>query len=1651
MAAKVRILSKEELDKLTRRNTNDGNHESLHCETVQDALHLWSNLLATVYEPSATDRHMTAACNAICLVARKCSRSKSDEVRALFCSKRTWAQVFDVARCAFAAGKNKPALQVLDTLAYLAEADPEKKLVAQSVSVAATEMLIILFNQHPRKSLKEACIVLYFFLRKLSDFMCFSDVLQEAFQGARLNFSRLCRGYGIEESAVDQYEDMQWFAFVLSLLMAIRVAESRSATLKLLSLLITLSIPGHPVDVVVIMNKAIELYSAANETALEDVSRDVLPSLLTESKQYHIFLSRQGNKAASTVPDVQVVLAILDFGKRQGFVSENGTSATGNCEAESANETEIPTLVNTILFDSSDQSYFGFTNLLSNASPAIRLRACELLTFSKSPKVPVPAAALTCLADSLHLLHDDTDAFHRGELLSTFRRFLTRLCVSRFLLNKTSSSEQFMDADRFFNFYTTFLRTELAPHLSYGRHILALDLICYIAATGTTSGHTFPYFIMADQKLLSSLFLLVLDPYDDVRATATQVLAYAKIAHAADPVVTTMFKNVVNILDPMAGAAALAAATNRADHADALGRIVSLIHITGAINPQEPGKYALHDPDGMLYAHAQELCSYVNSIEAFNVSASYALHGNILGVSYIIKGEKNKAASSPAILLQDDLLSVCRRIWTLSQAHLCVDSPEIETELADEAGSSGPKDSLAYAWRALRDSNLLMQAMLNSCAPELCLLRTIGDSCFEQLALLRHRGAFSTVAQTFVLCCQKARDAEDAQSKELIGLWFGRALDELERQADKLTRRSAGLPAMFTALLHPHDHEVFSVAFQALANIAMQAVPQASEESSQNKLRLPQVHALNCIKDVMTASRFRTMTEPLVVVTINMAARCMGSPIWAIKNCGLMLLQASINRLDPDTSLGASEAGLNARVALHATLTPFEISLALLQTELGQSTSASESERDHNLKQAFQGSTEAEFAGLDLLGRLYLDTDERAVARATTISKLSHELWHIRAQAARLVASITLQGEELSTLHEMLTGLKSLASVNECHGRFLVAQNLLKRIQENLERGEYLFPFVELLVDAAVRPIVLRSSTGAAMWLELAIELFNCAFDLPDQQRKLRCAFEGHKKSSMISDDRVHALLNRASSLFIVAAYNAIDAPETGRIDLKPSQEEDVALHVLTGVQAVMPYRASGPVVDMLGATITSQNPHDVRAAAVSAVPSVLQDTDLPEVMAQIDFASLVSRDLRNSQLRLYAYLVGQSWAKQREGDLRQLKASATGFCVHLRAAANDEIEDTTRRAAIDALLEWKRIENLAHMLDYLCGTTSRLEIMSVLYDLLNDDDDEIRLLSAEVAARFTSSRDKEGGKDPDRAVDIFSAAASRQKLRDELLQQFSNEDSFQVECWRRLLGINVTVSRPRLEAAVAAYLKRNSVQRQQQDIQAAANDLFAEEKQNLYIDDVAELRLWAKMLMSLDLDTTGPLPSTVKSWATDGLQNLTDALLKSNLGSSMYHGSDFEMLLLRVIVVTRIFGTSDNEVHDLKKICNHAWKNSSANVDLRCHVPQIDLLSCRATKHYLSAVTTNPSKLCSRNQYRNFDLEHTFTDLMARFNVTLFLCVFFIIPVVVFLAWKFWVWYILQGDLERIEEGLRRQQAEIPAAVGPPVAEAPPPPPPAP
>ena len=38
------------------------------------------------------------------------------------------------------------------------------------------------------------------------------------------------------------------------------------------------------------------------------------------------------------------------------------------------------------------------------------------------------------------------------------------------------------------------------------------------------------------------------------------------------------------------------------------------------------------------------------------------------------------------------LLTICRKIWVKVLPHLCVDSPETETDDAEGGGNSGPKD-----------------------------------------------------------------------------------------------------------------------------------------------------------------------------------------------------------------------------------------------------------------------------------------------------------------------------------------------------------------------------------------------------------------------------------------------------------------------------------------------------------------------------------------------------------------------------------------------------------------------------------------------------------------------------------------------------------------------------------------------------------------------------------------------------------------------------------------------------------------------------------------------------------------------------------------------------------------------------------------------
>ena len=100
------------------------------------------------------------------------------------------------------------------------------------------------------------------------------------------------------------------------------------------------------------------------------------------------------------------------------------------------------------------------------------------------------------------------------------------------------------------------------------------------------------------------------------------------------------------------------------------------------------------------------------------------------------------------------------------------------------------------------------------------------------------------------------------------------ALSIMEEQAAKLTRRSAGLPAIITGILLGNpSSDLFGEAVSSLQKMAEAPL----EYDASRGLRLPQVHALNCLKDIFTNSKLGLSSETYLSSTLVIAARCLHS------------------------------------------------------------------------------------------------------------------------------------------------------------------------------------------------------------------------------------------------------------------------------------------------------------------------------------------------------------------------------------------------------------------------------------------------------------------------------------------------------------------------------------------------------------------------------------------------------------------------------------------------------------------------------------------------------------------------------------------------------------------------------------------------------
>lgn len=149
-----------------------------------------------------------------------------------------------------------------------------------------------------------------------------------------------------------------------------------------------------------------------------------------------------------------------------------------------------------------------------------------------------------------------------------------------------------------------------------------------------------------------------------------------------------------------------------------------------------------------------------------------------------------------------------------------------------------------------------------------------------------------------------------------------------------------------------------------------------------------------------------------------------------------------------------------------------------------------------------------------------------------------------------------------------------------------------------------------------------------------------------------------------------------------------------------------------------------------------------------------------------------------------------------------------------------------------------------------------------VLYDMLNDDDEELRDMSASTASWVLSH----SSVSPDANVTLAPLNASA-LLADFIVENYSESALLGQQVLRYLTGQQPRLSASDHQNRIAAVADLLVEYRQESTV------LFVEEKQNLFIDDIREAEVWSQALVRLK-GSAFPESSLqrISSWALQGL-----------------------------------------------------------------------------------------------------------------------------------------------------------------------------------
>ncbi|KAI1335479.1 hypothetical protein F5Y15DRAFT_397463 [Xylariaceae sp. FL0016] len=1217
-------------------------------------------------------------------------------------------------------------------------------------------------------------------------------------------------------------------------------------------------------------------------------------------------------------------LAMLEAGKKIGIVHEPGQDLVGNAGLSIQLPADILEIV------------------LSHRSHEARSSAVSILIASPSSTRPYTIEALELLRKYLPSFYEDSNAKLRYDVLGHSRNMVKRLQgtieslrrdidrLSKKALKVTYTKEERSTShvgdertgsrdheqgttisklynalhahENFVRWYAGFLKGELVPTASYQRHITALKAMGFFLRSNLISDDKasvtrWPVNVLVDAKWFRSVLDLIMDPFDDVREAAASLIMLLRVTTVgpSQPSETSSLHNdnMEELREFCQRADDLARKTARADHSDGVARSNELL--CGWTSSFDE---AITVPSTILANLEMKLGDAEKDLA--NAVLLSPVHGDFASLRYVwgsFSGARH-AVEELGILhsLQDRTIQCCQRIWHAVRHILCDDSPEghLPEELQQVEGLD-TKDLLSYSFRAIHESSNLLRAIACNArnrqedgrlCPSYENFENIGRLTFDELSNLRHRGAFTTVSQTFTACCQHVKyvspDERHGRRTSFLDEWYKGALICIQNQAST-TRRSAGIPAIIVGILaskaqSPSFDDVISKLQSIASTKAM-----VSETDGSN---LPQVHALNCLREIFKTSFLAALAEPYLTVCLHLAANSLKSEVWAIRNCGLLFLRSLIDSLfgtnESKTSMEAGWDGRTVRLPFHKFQGLPMLLLDLL--ELGQESSG-----------VLMGTQTAEsvFPALDIIRRAGPPVKLRGRLYSAISWYLGSHIWHVREIAARTLCSFLLTPDWFESIKSLI--LEAGNSANKLHGALLTLKFLMGRLQEVMpeqlseDNLSNLYNFVEMMPNYST--VLGKCTEASAVYIDIVTSITrfftpgtntNVVGILTELVGKYSLALRNENAQSEMPVALLKTRIGEATVQYTKLSSTgdaAADLEERFQtvlekdVDIACAMLQDMSENSLANTNTDRARLASLYLAVEFGTeapeprTLALENLAELmdeilRARLYNGLDAMPSDETLSRLWADL-YDKPINPSLSDAIIRVSGPIIATAILRVEKETNEDLSSRVTGWGAMISDAGVSDRTIDTRLAAIQALRSVSTVIELSS--DSL--HTAHLSWLLALYDALNDDDDEIREAAAEASS-------------PILGQSIVAVEAGARLLR-WLGRRFGHVPDFQAHVASRMVGHGFgspidPAATP--EGWVAAELQLASAMR-------FDDSLFVVEEQNQYVDEVREAKRWADVFSAFPAPSSSPsTPSgevdvvdlgALSAWALSALRSL--------------------------------------------------------------------------------------------------------------------------------------------------------------------------------